>query len=179
MMLHQLSLESPIGTLRLHATADALVGIYLPTQAPPAPAPERAGHAVLERASEQLARYFAGELQRFDLPLSPRGTAFQHEVWRVLRTIPFGETWSYAQLAAALGRPSASRAVGGANGRNPLAIVVPCHRVVGADGSLTGYAGGLPCKEWLLRHEGARAPVAAALSGANPLPIGHLYGYSP
>ncbi len=153
MTLCQLSLASPIGPLRLHATDAALVAVYLPEQEPAVPAPERPGHALLERAREQLAQYFARERRSFDLPLDPRGTAFQREVWSALRAIPFGATRSYAQLAAALGRPSASRAVGGANGRNPLSIIVPCHRVVGADGSLTGYAGGLARKEWLLRHE--------------------------
>jgi methylated-DNA-[protein]-cysteine S-methyltransferase len=163
MMLHQISVDSPIGPLRLRATDDALVAVYLPDQeAPrlaegPAPSLAQGGHAVLERAKDQLAQYFAGERRSFDLPLEPRGTAFQQEVWRALRAIPFGATRSYAELAAALGRPSASRAVGGANGRNPLSIVVPCHRVVGADGSLTGYAGGLARKEWLLEHERAGA----------------------
>ena len=157
MTLHQLSLETPIGPLRLHATDDALVAVYLPGQEPPAPAPERPGHALLEQARAQLAEYFAGERRHFDLPLEPRGTPFQREVWSALRGIPFGATRSYAEMAAALGRPSASRAVGGANGRNPLSIVVPCHRVIGANGALTGYAGGIARKEWLLRHERASA----------------------
>ena len=153
MMLHQLTFDTPIGALRLHATDDALVAVYLPGQRALAPALESAGHPILERARTQLVEYFAGQRQHFDLPLEPRGTAFQREVWSALRAIPFGETRSYAALAATLGRPSASRAVGGANGRNPLSIVVPCHRVIGANGSLTGYAGGLPRKEWLLGHE--------------------------
>jgi methylated-DNA-[protein]-cysteine S-methyltransferase len=157
MMLHQISVDSPIGALRLHATDDALVAVYLPEQYAPGSVPEGAGHAVLERAREQLVQYFAGERRCFDLPVEPQGTAFQREVWSALRAIPFGATRSYAELAAALGRPSASRAVGGANGRNPVAIIVPCHRVIGADGSLTGYAGGLARKEWLLRHERAGA----------------------
>ncbi len=153
MTLHQLTFDSPIGALRLQATDTALVAVYLPGQEPREPAEERSGHPVLERARAQLLEYFAGERRSFDLPLDPRGTAFQRRVWGALRAIPFGETRTYAALAAALGRPSASRAVGGANGRNPLSIVVPCHRVIGTNGALTGYAGGLARKEWLLGHE--------------------------
>lgn len=112
-------------------------------------------HAVLRRARQQLDEYFAGRRQQFDLPLAPRGTEFQRAVWHALATIPFGETVSYAQLATRVGRPSAMRAVGAANGRNPLPIVLPCHRVIGADGSLTGFGGGLPTKQFLLELEGA------------------------
>lgn len=107
----------------------------------------------LDAAERQLAEYFAGERQVFDLVLEPMGTPFQLAAWQVLRTIRYGTTISYAEQARALGKPSAVRAVGGANGRNPLAIVVPCHRVVGADGRLTGYAGGVDRKAWLLDHE--------------------------
>ncbi|CTQ51074.1 methylated-DNA--[protein]-cysteine S-methyltransferase [Jannaschia donghaensis] len=103
----------------------------------------------------QLDAYFGGDLTTFDLPLSPSGTAFQLQVWNILATIPFGRTRSYGNLAKALGRPGASRAVGAANGANPLPIILPCHRVVGASGKLTGFGGGLPTKEFLLRHEGA------------------------
>lgn len=102
---------------------------------------------------EQLQAYFAGELLEFDLPLSPVGTDFQQAVWSALRRIPYAETTSYSQLAEQIGRPRAVRAVGAANGANPLPIVVPCHRVIGRDGSLTGFAGGLACKAWLLNHE--------------------------
>jgi methylated-DNA-[protein]-cysteine S-methyltransferase len=109
---------------------------------------------LLDRAVEQLAEYFAGERQEFDLPLDPVGTEFQVRVWRSLAQIGFGETWTYGRQAEWLGRPGASRAVGAANGRNPLSIVLPCHRVVGASGSLTGFAGGLGAKRWLLAHEG-------------------------
>ncbi len=103
----------------------------------------------------QLTAYFAGELTDFDLPLAPRGTDFQLRVWAALRTIPYGQTTSYGELAAQLGNPGASRAVGLANGRNPIAIIVPCHRVIGSDGGLTGYGGGLDRKRWLLDHERA------------------------
>ena len=101
----------------------------------------------------QLGEYFAGERTRFDLALAPAGTRFQRAVWAALRTIPYGETRTYTEQAVAVGRPSAVRAVGAANGRNPIAIVVPCHRVVGADGSLTGFGGGIDRKRWLLAHE--------------------------
>lgn len=145
------TIASPVGELRLFARGDALAGVYAGMQTPPE---ARAGKApILDRAAEQLAAYFAGELQTFDLALAPEGTEFQRKVWMQLRAIPFGETRSYGQLATKLRRPTASRAVGAANGRNPLGIIVPCHRVIGASGDLTGYAGGLPMKKWLLAHE--------------------------
>jgi methylated-DNA-[protein]-cysteine S-methyltransferase len=153
MTLHELTFDSPIGTIDLLAADDALVAAHLPGLRPPERGARPGSLPVLQRAREQLEAYFAGDLRAFDLPLAPRGTEFQRAVWRALAEIPFGATRSYADIAAAIGRPGASRAVGAANGRNPLAIIVPCHRVVGADGSLTGYAGGLACKEWLLRHE--------------------------
>ncbi len=106
-----------------------------------------------------LRRYFDGQLEALDeLPVDPGGTEFQQRVWLTLRQIPAGNTWSYAQLARAVGRPKAVRAVGATNGRNPLPLVLPCHRVIGSDGSLVGYGGGLPRKEWLLRHEGVALP---------------------
>ena len=104
-------------------------------------------------ARQQLEAFFAGELQAFDLPLRLSGTPFQNQVWQGLLTIPYGTTMSYAELAARIGRPGASRAVGAANGRNPIGIIVPCHRVIGANGSLTGYGGGLDRKDWLISHE--------------------------
>jgi methylated-DNA-[protein]-cysteine S-methyltransferase len=113
-------------------------------------------------AARQLREYFAGDRTTFDLPLAPVGTPFQAQVWMALRDIPAGETRSYGQIAARLGKPSASRAVGAANGQNPLAVVVPCHRVVGANGTLTGYAGGLDRKAWLLKHEARALPLFAA-----------------
>lgn len=110
---------------------------------------------VVDEARAQLAAYFAGRLREFDLPLAPRGSPFELQVWRALLEIPYGTTCSYSEIARRLGAPTASRAVGAANGRNPLPIVVPCHRVIGADGSLTGYGGGLETKRYLLRLEGA------------------------
>jgi methylated-DNA-[protein]-cysteine S-methyltransferase len=149
------TMTSPLGTLRVVARADELVGIYLPEQS--APFADVGASRVLSRACAQLAEYFAGERVAFDLPLAPIGTGFQMIVWRALLAIPFGETRSYGDIARAIGRPAASRAVGAANGKNPIAIVVPCHRVVASSGELTGYAGGLAAKRWLLDHEKARS----------------------
>jgi methylated-DNA-[protein]-cysteine S-methyltransferase len=147
---------SPFGTLRVTASAIAVVGIYLPdsTDAPVTPARViEEPHPMLDRAAAQLAEYFAREREVFDLPLAPSGTPFQRRVWQALCAIPYGETTSYGAIARTIGMPSGSRAVGAANGRNPIAIVVPCHRVIGASGDLTGYGGGLPVKRWLLDHE--------------------------
>jgi methylated-DNA-[protein]-cysteine S-methyltransferase len=150
-------IESPIGRLTLTADGAALTGLYMSV---PGRTPRTADWvmdpsvAPLPEASRQLREYFAGGRRRFDLPLHPHGTEFQRRVWRALTEIPFGATCSYGQLAKRLGNPGASRAVGLANGRNPIAIIVPCHRVIGADGSLTGFGGGLPRKQWLLAHEG-------------------------
>jgi methylated-DNA-[protein]-cysteine S-methyltransferase len=139
MTLHEAHLESPVGRLRLVASDDALVGLLFPTREDVSAEPVAAGraHPILDRAREQLKAYFAGDRVFFDLPLAPRGTPFQRAVWRALEAIPFGETRSYAQIAASIGRPTATRAVGAANGQNPISIVVPCHRVIGADVSLT------------------------------------------
>lgn len=121
----------------------------------------------LETALRALDEYFGGQRRSFDdLVLAPEGTRFQLRVWRELLKIPYGETRSYGQLARRIGKPAASRAVGLANGSNPIGIVIPCHRVIGADGSLTGYGGGLPMKEWLLRHEGALAQPGLDFSAA-------------
>ena len=114
-------------------------------------------NSILDMTRVQLDEYFSGARKEFDLPLAPQGTPFQTEVWHTLATIPYGETISYAQLAQRVGKPTAMRAVGAANGRNPLPIVLPCHRVIGADGSLTGFGGGLPTKQFLLELEGALA----------------------
>ncbi|MFK7988631.1 MAG: methylated-DNA--[protein]-cysteine S-methyltransferase [Sandaracinaceae bacterium] len=110
-------------------------------------------HPVLAQLRQELDAYFAGARRAFEVPLDPHGTAFQRQVWAALEAIPFGATRTYAQLAASVGRPRAARAVGAANGRNPISIVVPCHRVIGANGQLTGFAGGLRNKRWLLEHE--------------------------
>jgi methylated-DNA-[protein]-cysteine S-methyltransferase len=155
---------SPVGDLLLLADDQGLRGLYLPDprHAPP-PIDREAADAPFAAVREQLDAYFAGELEQFDLPLAPEGTPFQLRVWDELQRIPFGETISYGQLADRLGDPRLVRAVGLANGRNPLSIVIPCHRVIGADGSLVGYGGGLERKRWLLDHEavasGRRLPV--------------------
>jgi methylated-DNA-[protein]-cysteine S-methyltransferase len=147
------TIETPIGPVRLCAEDDVLVSVHLLGRGVAAVSPADVAHPVLARARAQLAEYFAGHRTRFDLPLRARGTAFQERVWAALAGIPYGETRSYSEVAAEIGRPGAVRAVGAANGRNPLPVVLPCHRVIGADGSLTGYAGGTPTKAWLLRHE--------------------------
>lgn len=107
-----------------------------------------------KEAREQLLQYFSGDRRAFDLMLNPIGTQFQMQTWNMLAKIPFGETWSYAQLANKIKSPKAVRAVGAANGRNPIPIILPCHRVIGSNGTLTGFGGGLPTKQWLLEHEG-------------------------
>ena len=159
-MLTMLMIDSPIGPLRLVADGDELVALHLPPHDEPCDAAERKT-PVLAQTARQLAEYFAGKRRTFDLPLAPRGSGFQERVWRALLRIKFGETRSYGEIARAIGRPSASRAVGAANGRNPIAIIVPCHRVIGANGQLTGYGGGLPIKEWLLAHERAQGDLFA------------------
>ncbi|GAB3088854.1 methylated-DNA--[protein]-cysteine S-methyltransferase [Lysobacter terrae] len=151
-------IDSPVGPL-LIAGNDAglqLIEFHAPRHPYARGADWREGdHAVLRDTHEQLKEYFAGKRRRFDLALAPQGTAFQCQVWWELANIPFGDTISYADLALRLGRPTATRAVGAANGRNPIPIVLPCHRVIGADGSLTGFGGGLPTKQYLLQLEGA------------------------
>ncbi len=147
-------LESPVGLLRLVGREDALTSLYFLEQTEaPADAVEKPGFGGF---AERVKAYLDGDVTAVDgIETDPAGTAFQKEVWRLLRAIPVGRTASYGELAAKLGRPGSSRAVGMANARNPVAVVVPCHRVIGADGSLTGYAGGLERKRWLLAHEGA------------------------
>ena len=164
---HSVSLDSPLGRLRLHATATHLTRLDLPgtRPAPTAGGAAEAGPAgvLLRRAAVELGEYFAGRRTVFDLPLSPAGTAFQRRVWDLLRRIPHGQTRTYGQLASQLNQPGASRAVGLANAKNPLPIVLPCHRVIGADGRLTGFAGGLPAKAWLLKLEAPPTPLFAHL----------------
>lgn len=153
---------SPWGSLRLLATERGLCRVILPTEEgverwvarflPGRTAVE--GGRLLQEATEQLEHYWAGRLHTFDLPLDLYGTTFQKAVWQALQTIPYGQTWSYAQVAAAIGRPQATRAVGAAVAANPLPIVIPCHRVIRADGSLGGYGGGVEMKRSLLRLEG-------------------------
>jgi methylated-DNA-[protein]-cysteine S-methyltransferase len=150
MTFYRTDLETPIGRLGLVASDTALVAVDFERVPEAAPAPS---HPMLELARTQLAEYFAGRRRSFELPLAPAGSDWQKAVWQALVAIPFAKTVSYGELARGLGRPSAARAVGAANGKNPIAIVVPCHRVIGADGSLTGYAGGVDRKRWLLDHE--------------------------
>jgi methylated-DNA-[protein]-cysteine S-methyltransferase len=155
------TMPSPIGKLTIVANVDAIVAIdwdgdsgheaALGGVEPHDVGPD--GHAPLAAAVEQLTEYFAGERIEFDLPLAAAGTAFQHQAWEALVRIPFGETVSYGEQASMLGDKNKARAVGAANGRNPIPIVVPCHRVVGSNGHLTGFAGGLDTKAWLLDHE--------------------------
>jgi methylated-DNA-[protein]-cysteine S-methyltransferase len=148
-------MPSPIGELTLSGDGRALTGVYmeLHKRRPPLPVGAVRDDSALAAARAQLEEYFEGERVEFDLPLEAGGTPFQRDVWAALREIPYGETISYGELARRIGRPDASRAVGLANGRNPISIVVPCHRVIGASGTLTGYGGGLDRKRFLLEHE--------------------------
>lgn len=142
------TIETPIGPLTLQADEAAVTAIRFGAGGAQDTSP------LLDAAEAQLREYFAGARRTFDLPLAPHGTAFQQRVWAALRAIPYGETRTYGELAAAIGSPNASRAVGMANHRNPISIVIPCHRVIGANGTLTGYAGGLEVKRKLLALEG-------------------------
>jgi methylated-DNA-[protein]-cysteine S-methyltransferase len=150
-------LSSPLGKLLLTSDGQALTGLHMSrlaeASAPEPAATWRRDDAVFREVCEQLAAYFEGESMSFDLPLDLAGTPFQRRVWDELCRIPYGQAISYAALARRIGQPSASRAVGGANGQNPVAIIVPCHRVIGADGGLGGYGGGLDRKRWLLELE--------------------------
>lgn len=156
-------MQSPIGRLLLRSDGVALTGLYMNVSGQPVTEGSSTGSAgwtcapdagPLPQTVRQLEEYFAGRRREFDLPLRLEGTAFQQRVWQVLMEIPYGVTWSYGELARRIDNPNASRAVGLANGRNPISILVPCHRVIGADGSLTGYGGGVERKRWLLAHEG-------------------------
>lgn len=162
--------ESPIGELLLTSDGAALTGLHMER-----PAGDRrldsarsrsdgSADAALRAAREQLAAYFARELTEFDVPLAARGTAFQQRVWSALRSIPYGATASYGDIARRIESPAAVRAVGAANGQNPISIIVPCHRVIGTDGSLTGFGGGIERKQWLLAHEARVAPAVAHVS---------------
>lgn len=147
--------QSPVGQLTLHSNGAALTGLEFEDPKYPLPHAPRGADRILDAVRGQLDRYFQRKLTRFDVPLAANGTAFQQRVWAALMAIPYGATWSYGALAAQIDRPKASRAVGLANGRNPIAIIVPCHRVIGADGGLTGYGGGVERKRWLLALEAA------------------------
>ncbi len=160
--IHYDEMDSPVGTLRLVADSHGLREIWFERERHPKKehpgwirAASPLASAPITAARMQLEEYFAGERQRFELPLHPLGTPFQLEVWNELGCIPYGVTISYGELARRIDRPQAVRAVGAANGRNPLPIVLPCHRVIGSDGSLTGFGGGLPTKRFLLTLERA------------------------
>lgn len=154
------TMRSPVGTLTLIASDKGLAGVWFERSRPERVRTrtdvEHRTHPILVEAERQLREYFAGRRQAFDLKLDFVGTPFQRSVWKALLTIPFGQTRTYGEVAKQVGRPSASRAVGAANGRNPVSIVAPCHRVIGSTGALTGFGGGLDVKERLLRLEGAR-----------------------
>ncbi len=163
MITAYLSMPSPVGDLLLTAVESGLTRVWFEEHRHggsvrpewrPAGSVGGAAARTLRAAREQLDAYFAGDLTTFDLPLAAGGTPFQQRVWAALLTIPFGHTTSYGTLAARIGEPKASRAVGAANGRNPISIIVPCHRVIGSSGKLTGYGGGMERKRWLLVHEG-------------------------
>lgn len=160
------TIASPVGRLQLVASDAALVAILWekddPARVPLGALAEDDTHPVLAETARQLGQYFAGTRTSFTIPLDFTGTAFQREVWQALLTIPFGETRSYRQIAEQIGRPAAVRAVGAANGRNPISIIAPCHRVIGTDGKLTGFAGGLDAKAFLLTLEGVAAVTATS-----------------
>jgi methylated-DNA-[protein]-cysteine S-methyltransferase len=161
--LHLTRIDSPVGQLTLVANNEAVLvltwGDAQSSSARVAQLVRRSEvvpvvqHPILAKCAAQLQEYFAGDRKDFDLPLQAEGTEFQRAAWKVLSQIPYGQTLSYAEQAGRAGSPKASRAVGSANGRNPIAIIVPCHRVIGADGSLTGFGGGIDTKRWLLTHE--------------------------
>ncbi|MBK5553608.1 methylated-DNA--[protein]-cysteine S-methyltransferase [Pseudomonas sp. TH03] len=163
------TMPSPVGELKLVANGSRLAAILWENDKPNrvrlGPMTEAADNPILMRAVKQLQEYFAGTRNQFDLELDFVGTEFQKKVWQALLTIPFGETRSYSQIAEQIGNPSAVRAVGAANGKNPISIVAPCHRVIGASGKLTGFAGGLEAKERLLTLEGCEWSGAASRTG--------------
>ena len=161
-------LETPIGTLLIAGDDAAVHRIAFPQRnraAKPEPEWQQSQRGPVGEAMRQLREYFAGKRADFDLPLAPEGTVFQRSVWRQLQQIPYGETISYGELARRVGNPKASRAVGSANGANPLPIVIPCHRVIAGDGTLGGFGGGLPTKQTLLALEGRASATNRAVAG--------------
>jgi len=160
--MYRIFLKTPVGTLQLFADDDALYRIVFPAcedKLPAAdPAPE--GHPLLASASLQLSEFFTGHRHNFDLPLSPQGTPFQLAVWELMQQIPYGETQSYGEIATRLGNTNKARAVGGAANKNPLPLVIPCHRVMCTNGKLTGFAGGVEIKQFLLNLEKKRAQAS-------------------
>lgn len=150
-MTFHCQIKTPVGPMTLTKDGDALTAAYLENLVPVIDGKRDA--RAFDEERRQLEEYFAGARTHFDLRLAPRGTPFQQRVWKALLGVGFGRTASYGEIARAIGRPEASRAVGAANGKNPIAIIVPCHRIIGSSGALVGYAGGLPTKKWLLAHE--------------------------
>lgn len=164
---------SPLGMLTLEADTNGLTGLYLPRRAPSSSAASIApdGDPILDEACRQLDQYFAGKRQAFSLPLAPHGTSFQRRVWAALQTIPYGHTASYQTISNAIGNPKANQAVGGANGKNPISIIIPCHRIIGRQGQLVGYGGGLTAKRALLIWEATGKwpdAVSSELSSTDP-----------
>ena len=149
-----LKLNSPIGCLTIVSDGESITEIRFPNNSAALFAEHEPSNRCLQQAVEQLSAYFDGRLKTFDLPLSLHGSDFQNAVWTQLQKVAHGTTASYGQIAAALGKPKAARAVGMANNKNRIPIIIPCHRIIGRDGSLTGFAGGLKTKRWLLHHEG-------------------------
>jgi len=162
-MTFHCQISTPVGPMTLTKDGDALTGAYLENLVPVIEGKRDA--RAFDEERRQLEEYFAGERTRFDLRLAPRGTPFQQRVWKALLGVAFGRTASYGEIARAIGRPDASRAVGAANGKNPIAIIVPCHRIIGSSGALVGYAGGLPRKKWLLAHESRQRRLYTEMIG--------------
>ena len=156
-------MKSPLGKITLVSSDDALVALYVKDELMPKKdlAKKNETHKVLLLAEQQLNEYFNGRRKKFDIPLDPEGTEFQNKAWKILSSIPYGKVWSYGQQAASLKAPQAQRAVGGANGKNPIPIIIPCHRVIGSTGKLTGFSGGMSMKVYLLRLEGHHVDVDA------------------
>lgn len=155
-MMYQQSLMTPLGELAVRASESGITQVqFLVATDIERSGNKEHGNAITALGIEQLSEYFAGERQIFALPLAPQGTEFQHKIWTALQTIEFGVSCSYGDIAKHIHQPKAARAVGMANSKNPIAIVIPCHRVIGKNGTLTGYAGGLDKKSWLLQHEQA------------------------
>lgn len=162
-MLHYKTIKSPIGKITLVASEKALVALYVNDELMPKKdlAKKNETHKILVLAEQQLNEYFDGRRKTFDLPLQPEGTEFQNKAWTALSKIPYGEVWSYGKQAQYLKSPNGQRAVGGANGRNPIPVIIPCHRVIGSTGKLTGFSGGMSMKVYLLKLEGHQVDADA------------------
>ncbi|HEY4309800.1 MAG TPA: methylated-DNA--[protein]-cysteine S-methyltransferase [Pirellulales bacterium] len=162
---YSIDIPCPVGVWTVVSAGAAVIGIYLAKHKNRPDFPSNLpADRICKQAAIQIEEYFAGDRDQFDLPLAPMGTEFEKRVWNALLEIPFGTTWSYGQLARYIGSPKAARAVGAANGRNPISLVIPCHRVIGSSGKHVGYGGGLPVKAWLLAHEGAECGATVAVS---------------